>query len=223
MTFSIAALDPKSGAFGVAITSSSICVASRCAFVRAGTGAALSQNVTDPRLGPRALELMAGGLAAADALARIRAEAPHIGWRQLAAVDREGRTAHFSGAKALGIHAAAESKGCVAIGNLLAGPRVPAAMLEAFETTAGELAARLVSALEAGLAAGGETSPVRSAGLLVALRQPWPVVDLRVDWADQPVAALRALWTEYAPQLDAYVTRACDPEAAPSFDPPGAP
>jgi uncharacterized Ntn-hydrolase superfamily protein len=218
MTFSIAALDPKSGALGVAITSSSICVASRCAFVRAHTGAALSQNVTDPRLGPRALELMAAGLPATEALARVRDEAAHIAWRQLAAVDRQGRTAHFSGAKALGIHAAAEGKGCVAIGNLLASPAIPPAMIEAFEKTAGRLAERLVSALEAGLAAGGETSPVRSAGVLVADRQPWPVVDLRVDWAEQPIAALRALWIDYAPQLEAYVTRALDPDAAPSFD-----
>jgi uncharacterized Ntn-hydrolase superfamily protein len=158
---------------------------------------------------------------AADALARIQVEARQLDWRQLAAVDRRGGTAHLSGARALGIHAAAESGGCVAIGNLLVNPGVPAAMVEAFETTPGQLAGRLVSALEAGLAAGGETSPVRSAGLLVADRQPWPVVDLRVDWAERPIAALRALWSEYAPQLDAYVTRALDPGAAPSFSGPG--
>jgi uncharacterized Ntn-hydrolase superfamily protein len=222
MTFSIAALDPKTGALGVAITSSSICVASRCAFVRASAGAALTQNVTDPRLGPRALELLAEGLSASAALARIRGESSQIAWRQLAAVDRRGGTAHFSGEKTLGIHAAAEGQGCVAIGNLLAGPGIPPSMIEAFEQTTGRLAGRLVGALEAGLAAGGETSPVRSAGVLVADRQPWPVVDLRIDWAEQPIAALRALWTEYAPQLDAYVTRALDPEAAPSFGSPGA-
>ena len=218
MTFSIAALDPKTGVLGVAITSSSICVASRCAFVRANVGAALSQNVTDPRLGPRMLELIADGLPAADALARIEGETAHISWRQLAAVDARGRTAHFSGARTLGIHGAAEGNGSVAIGNLLANPKIPAAMIEGFENAAGPLAARLVGALEAGLADGGETSPVRSAGLLVADRQPWPVVDLRVDWAEQPIAALRALWTEYAPQLDAYITRALEPDAAPSFD-----
>jgi uncharacterized Ntn-hydrolase superfamily protein len=222
VTFSIAARDFATGALGVAITSSSICVASRCAFVRAGTGAALTQNVTDPRLGPRALELMAEGLPAKDALARLREEATQIAWRQLAAVDRDGRTAHFSGARALGIHGAAEGAGCVAIGNLLANPGIPKAMVEAFESASDAFAARLVGALEGGLAAGGETSPVRSAGLLVADRQPWPVVDLRVDWADQPIAALRALWTEYAPQLEAYVTRALDPEAAPSFSAPAA-
>ena len=174
----------------------------------------------DPRLGPRALELLADGLTPADALARLRSETEQIAWRQLAAVDREGRTGHFSGARTLGIHCAAEGRGCVAIGNLLANPGIAAALVEGFESASGPLAGRLVSALEAGLAAGGETSPVRSAGVLVGDRQPWPVVDLRVDWAEQPIAALRALWTEYAPQQQAYVTRALDPGAAPSFATP---
>jgi uncharacterized Ntn-hydrolase superfamily protein len=90
-------------------------------------------------------------------------------------------------------------------------------MIEAFESAPDHLAARLIAGLEAGLAAGGEDGPVRSAGVLVADRQSWPVVDLRVDWHEQPVAALRALWTAYAPQLEAYVTRALDPDAAPAF------
>ena len=222
MTFSIAARCAETGAFGVAIASSSICVASRCAFVRAGIGAALTQNVTDPRLGPRALDLMADGLSANDALARVVREAgERIGWRQLAAVDRAGDAAHYSGAKALGRHAAAAGRACVAIGNLLADRGVPRAMVGAYEQAAGALAERLLAALEQGLAAGGEEGPVRSAGLLVADRQPWPVVDLRVDWHDRPVATLRALWTEYAPQLDAYVVRALDPDAAPTFGVPG--
>jgi uncharacterized Ntn-hydrolase superfamily protein len=217
VTFSIAARCAATGAFGVAISSSSICVASRCAFVRAGAGAALTQNVTDPRLGPRALDLMAEGLSAADALARITREAEHIGWRQLAAVDRAGATAHYTGAKALGTHAVAEGQGCVALGNLLADPGVPRAMIAGFSSRHGQLAERLLIGLESGIAAGGEAGPVRSAGLLVADRQAWPVVDLRVDWHERPIAALRALWTEYAPQQGAYVARALDPDAAPSF------
>ena len=217
MTFSIAARCAETGAFGVAITSSSICVASRCAFVRAGVGAVLSQNVTDPRLGPRALDLMAQGRSAVDALAWIVGEAKHIGWRQLAAVDRAGNTAHHTGARALGAHAVAEGEGCVALGNLLADASVPRAMIAGFTSARGHLAERLLIGLESGLAAGGEEGPVHSAGLLVADRQPWPVVDLRVDWHEQPVAALRALWTEYAPQLYAYITRALDPDAAPTF------
>jgi uncharacterized Ntn-hydrolase superfamily protein len=217
MTFSIAALDRQSGALGCAVTSSSICVASRCAFVRAGAGTALSQNVTDPRLGQRALALMADGLSAAEALGRIGAESEHLAWRQLALVDHQGGIAWHSGAKALGCHAAAEGQACVALGNLLADPGVPAAMIAGFEGAHGHLAGRLIAALEAGLAAGGEDAPVRSAGVLIADRQSWPVVDLRVDWHEAPVAALRALWQDYAPQLDAYVVRALDPDAAPAF------
>jgi uncharacterized Ntn-hydrolase superfamily protein len=105
----------------------------------------------------------------------------------------------------------------VALGNLLAEPGVPGAMIAAFEGASGHLAERLIAALEAGLAAGGEDRRVRSAGVLVADRQPWPVVDLRVDWHDRPIPALRALWTEYEPQLEAYVRRALDPDAAPGF------
>jgi uncharacterized Ntn-hydrolase superfamily protein len=217
LTFAVAALDRQSGALGCAVTSSSICVASRCAFARAGIGTALSQNVTDPRLGQRALELMGEGLSAADALARLSAEAQHLAWRQLALVDHAGRVAWHSGARALGRHAAAEGPACIALGNLLADPGVPAAMIEAFESTPGHLAGRLIAGLEAGLAAGGEDGPVRSAGVLVVDRQSWPVVDLRVDWQDAPLAALRALWTVYAPQLEAYVTRALDPDSAPAF------
>jgi uncharacterized Ntn-hydrolase superfamily protein len=221
MTFSIAARCPETGAFGVAITSSSICVASRCAFVRAGVGAALSQNVTDPRLGPRALDLMAEGQSAADALARVARESEHIRWRQLCAVDRAGDTAHHTGARALGTHAVAEGEGSVALGNLLADAGVPRAMIAGFTSARGHLAERLLIGLESGLAAGGEEGPVHSAGLLVADRQPWPVVDLRVDWHDRPIATLRMLWTAYAPQLDAYVIRALDPDAAPTFGVPG--
>ena len=219
MTFSIAARCAATGAFGVAISSSSICVASRCAFVRAGVGAALTQNVTDPRLGPRALDLMAAGLSAVDSLVRVAREAAHISWRQLAAVDGAGGTAHYTGAKALGTHAVAEGQGCVALGNLLSDRGVPGAMIAGFANARGRWRSACWSALESGLAAGGEESPVRSAGLLVADRQPWPVVDLRVDWHERPIGELRTLWTEYAPQQDAYVIRAFDPDAAPSFAP----
>ena len=75
--------------------------------------------------------------------------------------------------------------------------------------------------MQAGLAAGGEAGPVRSAGLLMVDRVPWPVADLRVDWHDAPIAELAQLWALWQPQLDAYVTRALDPDAAPSYGVPG--
>jgi uncharacterized Ntn-hydrolase superfamily protein len=95
-------------------------------------------------------------------------------------------------------------------------------MLEAVAASAAQhLAERLVRALEAGLAAGGEEGPVRSAGLVVCDRVEWPIADLRVDWHEQPVPELRAVWHVWRPQMDDYVTRALDPSAAPSFGVPG--
>lgn len=208
---------------GLAITTSSICVASRCPWARAGVGAVSTQNVTDPRLGPEILDLLASGLDAAEALAKAVDGRPQIEHRQLTVIDAAGGTARFSGAKTLGTHAALEGQDCVAAGNLLGAIGVPAAMIESFEgNVESHLAARLLSALEAGLAAGGEMGPVKSAGLLVVHEQPWPLVDLRVDWDDEaPVAALRQLWQSFEPQMDDYVTRALNPDSAPAYGVPG--
>jgi uncharacterized Ntn-hydrolase superfamily protein len=217
MTYSIAARCAQTGAFGIATTSSSICVASRCAWV-SSTGAVLTQNVTDPALGPLGLSLLERGMGAKGVLAQLVASTPFTAFRQLAVVDRAGQTASFSGEKALPVFAEAAGPDCIAIGNILADPGVPRAMVERFARAAGApLAERLMQALEAGLAKGGETADERSAGLHVADRFVWPVVDLRVDWHDVPIAELRRLWTLYAPQQEAYVTRAVNPPAAPAF------
>ena len=222
MTFSIAARCARTGQLGIAITSSSPAVAARCAHVRAGVGVVGSQNITDPRLGPAALDLMAGGASAQAALDALAARETHIDYRQLVAVDAAGRTAIRSGRHALGIHAGAEGQDCAAAGNLLAHDGVPAALVAAFEATSGELGGRLMDALAAGLAAGGEAGPVHSAGLVVADTRAWPLVDLRVDWDEaDPIGHLRALWLLWQPQMHAYVQRALTPEASPSFGVPG--
>jgi uncharacterized Ntn-hydrolase superfamily protein len=223
MTFSIAARCPRSGEFGIAVSSSSPAVAARCAHARAGVGVVASQNITDPALGPRGLDLMAGGLSAADALAQVRRHAPHIEYRQLALVDARGGTAAFSGAGTLGIHRTAEGSGVVAAGNLLASPDVPEQMVAAFAATPDRpLGERLVVAMRAAVAAGGEAGPVHSAGLLVVRDVAWPVADLRVDWDDaDPIGRLADLWALWAPQMDAYVTRALNPAAAPAYGVPG--
>ncbi|TNF58782.1 MAG: DUF1028 domain-containing protein, partial [Rhodobacteraceae bacterium] len=86
----------------------------------------------------------------------------------------------------------------------------------------GHLGDRLVAALRAGLAAGGEAGPVRSAGLLIVREVAWPVADLRVDWTEgDPIGELAALWALWKPQMRDYVTRALDPTAAPSYGVPG--
>ncbi len=221
MTFSICARCPASGMFGLAIACWSPAVAARCAHVRAGVGAVASQNVTDPRLGPRGLDLMAAGASAEQALAVLVGSAPHIEHRQLALIDGAGRTAFWSGRQTLGLHGAAVAEDAVCAGNLLANAEVPSAMAAAFGASSGSLGARLVAALAAGLAAGGEAGPVHSAGLLLVREVTWPVADLRVDWDEAPIAALERLWDLWAPQQDAYVTRALDPRQAPSYGVPG--
>jgi uncharacterized Ntn-hydrolase superfamily protein len=217
MTYSIAARCPKTGAFGIAITSSSICVASRCAWV-GPLGAVSTQNVTDPALGPAGLALLRQGLGAGAVLDLLLAGTPEPEWRQVGVIDRYGKTALHSGSQALPLAAFAQSDACMALGNLLASADVPARMIAAYEETHGaNFAERLLQGLEAGLAAGGETGDEHAAGLHVAEIHDWPVVDLRVDWHDEPIAELRRIWELYAPQRAAYESRARAPGTAPSF------
>ena len=224
MTFSLIARCARTGMFGVAISSSSPAVAARCAYVRAEVGAACTQNITDPRLGPALLDLMAGGANAREAMATVVASEDLIAYRQLTAVDEAGGTAAFSGDRTLGVHRVIEAPDAVAAGNLLANDGVPGAMIAAFGFhPEAHLGDRLVAALAAGLAAGGEAGPIRSAGLLLAAHVPWPVADLRVDWSDDPIGELAKLWRLWRPQMDAYVTRAVDPAAAPGYGVPGDP
>jgi uncharacterized Ntn-hydrolase superfamily protein len=221
MTFSLVARCGKTGQFGMVISSSSPAVAARCAHVRAGVGAVASQNITDPALGPLILDQLALGLSAADALAAVTNGRPHINYRQLLVVDLQGATAIHSGGQVLGIWGEAQGKDCAAGGNLLANGTIPAAMVAGYHAASGHLGERLMQALEAGLAAGGEAGPVHSAGLKVADRLSWPLVDLRIDWADDPIGMLRAAWDVFAPQMNAYVQRAEDPTQAPSYGVPG--
>ncbi len=208
--------------FGASIASSSVCVASRCVWARAGVGVVLTQNVTDPGLGAQGLTLLAQGRGAQATLKALIEAGAFPEHRQLAVVDVDGRVAHHSGAETLGAHGVATGDGCVAAGNLLADGSVPRAMVDAFAAEPGEhLAERLLKGLEAGLEAGGEAGEVRSAGLYVVDRHVFPIADLRVDWHDAPIAELRRLWAVYAPQMADYLTRALDPTAAPSFGVPG--
>lgn len=222
MTFSLVARCPDSGMFGVAISSSSPAVAARCSYARAGVGAVASQNVTDPTLGPLALDLMERGVSASEAIDEVKRRGRFIEYRQVLAVDKDGRTAIHSGSNSLGIWAEAQARDVASGGNLLANDGVPQAIVDGFLGTSGHLGDRLIAALRAGLAAGGEAGPVHSAGLKLVDNVSWPVADLRCDWTeDCPIAALAGAWEIYKPQLDAYIRRALDPREAPSYGVPG--
>jgi uncharacterized Ntn-hydrolase superfamily protein len=218
VTLSIVARDADARMLGMAIASSSPAVAARCAHARAGVGVAATQNITDPTLGPRLLDALAGGASANAALERVLATTQFGAYRQLLVLGRDGPPAVHSGAHSLGIVACAFGKHAAAAGNLLARAEVAGAMITAFEAASGHLGARLLQALRAGAECGGEAGPIHSAALLIVRDVAWPIVDLRVDWTDDdPVTALAAIWNVYAPQIDDYVQRALDPTRAPAF------
>ncbi len=222
MTFSLVGRCSRTGMLGLVVTSSSPAVAARCAWARSGVGAVATQNVTDPSLGPRVLDLMEHRRSAAGALNEVIARASFAEYRQLAVIDAAGRAASYSGARTLGRHSSSSGKDCLAAGNLLADEKVTVAMVHAFgQRPQDHLADRLLGALRAGAAAGGEEGPVRSGGLLVTDKVTWPVTDLRIDWHDDPITQLARLWAVWRPQEAAYLQRALDPTAAPGYGVPG--
>jgi uncharacterized Ntn-hydrolase superfamily protein len=222
MTFSLVARCADTGMFGTAIASSSPAVAARCSYTRAGVGAVSSQNITDPTLGPFALDLMQGGMSAPEAIAGVRDQGRFIEYRQVLAIDARGRTAIHSGPKSLGIWTQAAGENVISAGNLLANPDVPQAIIDGFVQAKGHLGDRLIAAMRAGLAAGGEAGPIHSAGMQLCDKVQWPVADLRCDWTDDcPIEAVAVAWSIYKPQLEAYVQRALDPREAPSYGVPG--
>jgi uncharacterized Ntn-hydrolase superfamily protein len=223
MTFSIVGRCPKTGQIGIAISSSSISVGARCPWVRAGVGAVSTQNVTLPALGPQILDFLEHRkLAPAAALDQALDADEWSQYRQVTVIDAQGHTALFTGEEALGVHHAVAGEQCVAAGNMLAGVGVIEAMVRAFEQAPGMLADRLLSAMRAALEAGGEAGPVHSAALKVVGNVIWPIVDLRVDWAEvDPIGQLDALWQAYRPQMQDYLTRALNPTTAPSYGVPG--
>ena len=223
MTFSIVGYCNKTQMTGVAITTSSICVASRCPWVRSGVGSVATQNVTDPSLGPKLLDLIEKGNTPQEALDEITSGRGFIEFRQLTVASATGEVAYYSGDEILGVNAVATGVHCIAAGNLLANENVPQAMVDNFNSNPDlHLAERLLIALKAGIDAGGEMGPTHSSGVKVAHRQSWPLVDLRVDWSEgDPVNELYEIWQAYEPQMNDYITRAIDPSSAPSYGVPG--
>ncbi|BBP76116.1 DUF1028 domain-containing protein [Pseudomonas gingeri NCPPB 3146 = LMG 5327] len=222
MTFSIVARCAETGQLGIAISSSSIAVGARCPWLRPSVGAVATQNITLPALGPHVLDQLEQGLSPTQALDKALTSNGYSQFRQLTAIDHLGNTAHFSGSETLGCHNALSGEQCVAAGNLLANTAVIEAMVRTFETSGGQLADRLIAAMQAAVAAGGEAGPVHSAAMVVVGELIWPIIDLRVDWADEdPVGKLAQLWTDYRPQMQDYLVRALDPTKAPSYGVPG--
>lgn len=215
MTFSIAGRCARTGMLGAVVTTSSMAVGGRCAYAEANVGAALTQHRTDPRLGPKMLARLRDGMAPSAIIQDLEKSEPGLGWRQLAVIDAKGQAAFFNGANIYSIFKGRVGHDCVAVGNILRNTEVVDAMVESFEGNDGQpLAERLMRAIEAGDAAGGELKQIKSAGQVVAHRESFPFVDLRVDLDPRPLTQLRFLWELYQPTADDYVVRAVDPDRA---------
>ena len=217
MTFSIAGRCARTGQFGVALATSSIGAGGRCPHLRPGVGAILTQARTDPRLGPIGLDLLAAGRSAEETVAGILASTPHSSWRQLAALTAAGDVAFATGSDVAQPADGMALDGAVVVGNWVRSETVIAAIAGGYETDPmAALADRMLQALEAGEDEGGELDPLQSAAVIVcdpAYR--FPIVDLRVDLSDDPIADLRLAWESWDRVMEGYLQRALDPANAP--------
>lgn len=218
-TFSVAGRCSETGALGAIVTSSSPAVGARCVRVKTGVGVVLSQNVTDPRLADIGISILEKGFDAKKTVDAMKAATPFPDYRQLAVVDVNGISAVFTGVKALGVHGEYHDRDVACIGNLLSDPQIPEAMGRHFKTQKEmSLEERLISTIEVGFQMGGELDQEHSIALVVHYPGvPFPYVDLRIDYSDDPLGDLKRLWNIYGPQADAYRVRAYQPEMAPPY------
>ena len=217
MTFSIAALCPRTGEMGCALATSSMAAGARAQFIAPEAGVVLSQARSDPRLGVLGIARLQAGDGARAVLDAMIGASPHAAWRQLAVVDLQGAAVAFTGEECTLAKGEVTDHGVVALGNGLANERVVGAMMTAFQAAADHsLAERLIIGLEAGLLAGGEAYPLRSAALKLARPNvPLLPIDLRVDCSDTPISGLRRIWSLWVPMVDGYIQRCVDPANAP--------
>lgn len=202
MTFSIAARCPRTGMFGVAVSTAVPGVGGICPFARAGAGAVATQSWVNPYLGIDALELLAQGVSADEAVRRLIDADPGRDVRQLGLVDREGRSCAWTGKDCVGWCGHLTGEGFAAQGNMLTGEAVVAAMADAFRRTEPlDLPERLLVCLEAGQAQGGDKRGRQSAAVKVFWQEAYPWVDLRVDEHRHPVAELRRVFEVARHQL----------------------
>ena len=197
MTFSIVAWDELTGQTGVAVSTKFLAVGSLCPFPRSGVGAVATQAFVNPTFGPRGLRLLEQGVAVEDVLSILLKSDEGREHRQIHLVDSRGRTAAFTGSETVDWAGHKTFPYFSVAGNMLANGRVIEAMAEAYQASQDQpLAERLVRALEAGQAAGGDKRGRQSAALHVMGTEVYALLDLRVDDHPDPVAELRRIHTE---------------------------
>ncbi len=202
-TFSIVAYDPESGDLGVAVESKFLGVGAVVPWAKAGVGAIATQSWANTTYGPRGLELLEKGLSAQEVLDKLISEDKDKETRQVAVVDAQGRVVNFTGKQCFAWAGGIKGQYYAAQGNILVGEEVVKAMGRAFETTEGDLADKLLAALEAGQAAGGDSRGQQSAALLVVRKNAGyggfndRYIDIRVDDHPEPIKELRRIFKLY--------------------------
>lgn len=195
MTWSILAKDPKTGAIGLAVATCAFAVGSRVPYGCGGVGAVATQSFVNPMIGFDGLRLLQEGRSAAEALAIVTAADPAAGLRQAHMIDRDGRTAAFTGAECVPWCGSVEGPMVSVAGNMLAGPQVVQATLDSYLAGgAKDFDDRLITALEAGEAVGGDKRGKQSCAIRIWGQEPWPMIDIRVDDHADPLTELRRLW-----------------------------
>ena len=198
-TYSIVARDPATGDYGIAVQSKYFAVGDVVPFAKADTGALATQAVGNPRHGPAGLKLMGEGVPAAEVIEQLLAQDPKAGYRQIGVVDSKGDAATYTGDKCLPWAGGVTGENFAAQGNLLAGPHVVEAMAATFKAVPGDLATRLVFALAAGQAAGGDARGRQSAAVLVVRQGAGyqglndRLIDLHVEDHVTPIRELKRL------------------------------
>ncbi|RMF86995.1 MAG: DUF1028 domain-containing protein [Nitrospinota bacterium] len=211
-TFSIVGRCARTGMLGIGIATRSMAVGARCVYARASVGAVASQASTDPRLGLLGLRLLEMGYSAPKVLAELVSSDPHIAKRQLGIVDKDGHAVAYTGAENREWCGHQVGENYAAIANMVANDRVVPAMVEAFTRTQDEpLEERLLKAIEAGHAAGGQAEGEHSAALYVVDREVFARVDLRVDEHPEAVAELRRIFELYKPLITYFAARPANP------------
>lgn len=212
MTWSIVARDPASGVLGIAVASRVIAVGALCPWLRPGVGAVSTQSYTSPVAAERTLAGLAAGQALEGSVAGALADDPGRDWRQIHGVDASGRAHAFTGASCVEWCGHWTGDAASVAGNMLAGPEVVDATVEAWLTGAERpFADRLLAALEAGQSVGGDKRGQQSAALRVVGDEAHAEVDLRVDEHAAPIAELRRIfdlfWVERRPYYATLPTR----------------
>ena len=194
MTWSIIARDPASGAFGVAIATRFFAVGSLCPHAQSGVGALSTQALMNPHYGPQGLELLRAGVPAPDVVKRLITPDEGREQRQLHVIDAAGRIGQHTGRQCVDWCGAVSGEDFSVAGNMLANERVVQETAKAFQGSRKPFAERLIGALEAGEAAGGDKRGKQSAALLIYSTEDYAELDLRVDDHVEPLIELRRLY-----------------------------